>query len=227
MIRAFSLAIAQLGDRAILAVLAKSIAITLLLFAGAGYGLFRLFLWLANRPTVTAWIGGTADTVGTLGGILATIALVYLVFPAVAMLVMGIFADEVVEAVERRHYPERAAKARTPGWGLSIRMALRSAGRVIGYNLLALPFYILLMVTGIGALLLFVLVNAIALGRDLGEMVAVRHMPRDRLPAWLAATRGSRAATGLAATALFMVPGLNLLAPILGAALATHRYRGI
>jgi len=174
---------------------------------------------------VADWLGAGAETASWIGGVLAFVLLAWFAFPAIAIAVIGLFADEVVEAVERRHYPERAATARSPGIARSARMALASAGRVIGYNLLAAPFYLLLLFTAVGPFILFVLVNAVALGRDLGEMVAVRHRPAEAMPAWLAATRGNRAATGLVATGLFMIPIVNLLAPVLGAAVATHMYR--
>lgn len=227
MIQALLLSIGQLGDRRILAVLAKSIAITLLVFAAIGYSLVRAFGWLAALPQVAQWLGGEADTVGVIGGVVAVLLLGWMLFRAIAVAVIGLFADEIVEAVERRHYPARATIARSPGWRRSARMALASVGRALGYNVLASPFYVLLLFTAIGPLLLFMVVNAVALGRDLGEMVAARHLPAERMPQWLATTRGSRAATGLVATALFMLPVVNLLAPILGAAFATHRYRGI
>jgi uncharacterized protein involved in cysteine biosynthesis len=41
---------------------------------------------------------------------------------------------------------------------------------------------------------------------------------------WLRATRGERAILGLLATALFMVPFANFLAPVIGAAMATHLF---
>lgn len=42
MLSAFALAFRQLGDRALIGVLVKSLAITLALFTAAGFGLYRL-----------------------------------------------------------------------------------------------------------------------------------------------------------------------------------------
>ncbi|KKC27495.1 EI24 domain-containing protein, partial [Sphingomonas sp. SRS2] len=91
-------------------------------------------------------------------------------------------------------------------------------------NLVALPFYVLLLVTGIGPLILFVLVNGAAFGRDLGEMVAARHGDRASRRAWLAGSRGGRMLIGSMVTALFLVPFANLIAPVLGVAMTTHFY---
>jgi uncharacterized protein involved in cysteine biosynthesis len=103
-------------------------------------------------------------------------------------------------------------------------LGLRSAGRVIVYNLIALPFYLLLLVTGIGPLILFVIVNGIAFGRDLGEMVAARHGDAAARQAWLGATRLQRMLIGSTVTGLFLVPVANLLAPVFGAAMTVHLF---
>ena len=89
-----------------------------------------------------------------------------------------------------------------------------------------LPAYIALLFTAVGPALLFFAANAWLLGRDLGDMVAVRHMDAAALPAWRAATRGRRTALGAVAAGLFAVPIVNLLAPIVSAALATHLFHG-
>jgi len=223
MIRAFVLSLGQLADPAILRVLAKVIALTLLIFVALG-----ALLWLG----VSRWVGtdfwkGESDYIGiaTLTA-LAGLGLTWLFFRTVAILVMGLFADGVVIAVERRHYPRALSAARNPSMALSLRMGLASMLRAIFFNLLALPLYVLLLFTGIGTVILFALVNAILLGRDLGEMVAVRHMDPAAVRAWLEATRTPRLFLGLVVTGLFVIPLLNLLAPVIGAAMATHLYHG-
>ncbi|MGF7148207.1 uncharacterized protein involved in cysteine biosynthesis [Sphingomonas zeicaulis] len=227
MIRAFWLSVEQLPDRAVLKVLGGTLALTALIFAlafvGLWYGVDALSDWVVR----TWWPGADAYWIERADALIAVVLsfiLGWLLFRAAAIAIMGIFADGVVEAVERRHYPEALAACTPPGWALSLRMALFSAGRAIFFNLLALPVYIILLVTGIGTVVAAIAVNAPLLGRDLGEMVAIRHMDRAALRGWLSATRGRRLALGLVATGLFMVPGLNLLAPILGAAMATHLF---
>ncbi|MEH3159029.1 MAG: EI24 domain-containing protein, partial [Sphingomonas taxi] len=78
--------------------------------------------------------------------------------------------------------------------------------------------------TAIGPAIAFFLVNAWLLGRDLGEMVASRHMDDAAMRGWRRATRGERFVLGLAGTGLFVVPLLNLFAPIVGAGMATHLF---
>jgi uncharacterized protein involved in cysteine biosynthesis len=219
------LAVAQLADPRIRRVLAKSLLLTLLLFAAAA----ALVGWLVTGTNpcglgpldYECTIGGGT---GTVAAILLGLASMWFLFPAMAIGVLGIFADEVVEAVEARHYPAAAASGRSPSFAKGLAVGLRSAGRIVLWNLLAAPFYLLLLVTGVGPFLLFFAVNALALGRDLSEMVAMRHLKGDALKRWLAASRGRRALLGLGATLLFMVPFANLLAPVLGAAIATHLF---
>jgi uncharacterized protein involved in cysteine biosynthesis len=224
MLTPLMLAIRQLSDPRLLGVLAKSLALTLVLFAAIGAALWWLIM---GRDPCALFAGYSCRIGGGSGAIVATLltlAGLWLLFPAIATGVMGLFSDEVVAAVEERHYPRRAEAARKIGHDVALRMALGSAGRLIGYNLIALPFYLLLLLTAIGPVFLFLAVNGAALGRDLGEMVAIRHLDTLGLRRWLDETKGTRWALGLAVTGLFMVPVANLLAPVLGAAMATHVY---
>lgn len=221
MIRAFILSVAQLGDRAILGVLARSLVVTLVLFVVLGAGAW----WLADALVARA--AGTHS--GALAGIAATVTfalLLWFAFRAVAVAVVGVFADAVVEAVERRHYPQALASARAVPLPRSLAMGVGSAARFALVNLVLLPVYLALLVTGVGATLLFFAVNAWLLGRDLGDMVAARHLPRAAMRGWRKATGGRRFLLGLAGTGLFVVPGVNILAPVLGAAMATHLFHG-
>jgi CysZ protein len=154
------------------------------------------------------------------------LAAAWLLFRAVAVPVIGLFADEVVAAIEAKHYPQAAQIAKPASLAVSIRLAIASLIRLIGFNLLALPLYGILMFTAVGPIVLFVAINAVLLGRDLGEMVAIRHMDRATMKGWLDRTRGQRAFMGFAVTGLFLVPILNLIAPIIGAGLATHMFHG-
>ncbi|WP_085810684.1 EI24 domain-containing protein [Sphingomonas sp. TZW2008] len=217
MFGAFARSLAQLGDRPILAVLAKSLALTLAIFALLGAGIWwGLDIWLAG----SRW-GGTLASVGAL---VVTLHVLWLLFRAVAIAVIGLFADTVVAAVERRHYPAALARAREIPLHRAARMGIGSAARFVAINLLLAPLYLILLATGVGTAALFLGVNAWLLGRDLGDMVAARHLPPEALPGWRRATTARRFLLGLAVTLLFLVPFLNFLAPVIGAAMATHLF---
>ncbi|MFE8584730.1 EI24 domain-containing protein [Sphingomonas sp. NCPPB 2930] len=217
MIRAFFLSLAQLGDPAIRRVLFRSLAVTLALFAGAG-----IALWWGVRAALSGWLGAQAGEWSAALIVVVELLAFWLAFRAVAVAVVGLFADDIVAAVEARHYPDRLASARPVPFARGVAMGLGSAGRVIAINLILLPLYIVLLATGVGTAAAFLVVNGWLLARDLGDMVAARHMDRAAMRRWRKATGPARFLLGLAAAALFVVPGVNLLAPVLGASMATH-----
>jgi CysZ protein len=219
MIRALFLSLGQLGDRKIAAVFLKSLAVTIVLLLGLGAG-----LWFGAESLAAHYVGDTGTTLAGAVAVLAALALGWLLFRTVAIAVMDIFADDVVVAVERKHYPTALDTARSMPLARSLTMGLGAAGRAILVNLLMSPIYIVLIVTGIGTPIAFILVNGWLLGRDLGDMVAARHMPREAMRGWRATTRVPRFVLGVAVAGLFVVPVLNLLAPVLGAAMATHLF---
>ena len=141
----------------------------------------------------------------------------FLLFRVVAIAITWIFADDIIDAVEDRYYPQKAAFGKRPGVGAGVHMAVRSIARVVGYNLLALPLYIVLLVTGIGTAIAFMLLNALLLGKDLEDMLIARH----------GASQGSihklpRLLLGFVGTIGMLIPFFNLLAPVLATAMAVH-----
>lgn len=145
----------------------------------------------------------------------------WLFFPAVATMFMGIFIDDVVDAVEEKHYPDHKALHRISpmeSFVLAVKMGLL----IIVINLLALPFYLLLIFTAIGPFILFFILNSYFLGREYFDLVALRHFNKSDAYA-LRKRAGSRVFLGGSAiTLLYIIPIVNLLAPILGAATMVH-----
>lgn len=213
MATAFLRALSSLTDRHLLPIWLKSMGMTLLVFAvlaGAGwYGLAALIgrLWPNDG----------------LGGAVAVVVVViagWLLWRILALAVLQFFADEVVQAVERRDYPEMAANARKLGLREEALRAAGGAGRALLYNLLAFPVALVLAVTGIGAPLVFLAVNAVLLGRELQDMVWLRHRPAPDSPAPLSPLE--RLVLGGGTAVLLTVPVANFVAPFLGAACAVH-----
>ena len=212
-VHAFLLALRDLPQPRVLRVLAQSLALTLLLLAATGAAIFWSARWALAH---WRWLGEAEQDMAGLLVVVAILAGSWLLFRAVAIVVVGLFADGIVADVEGRHYPAAAARAVDVGWRQNIRLALASLVRLVGGNLLALPVYILLLVTGIGTPIFALFVNALLLGRDLEAMVLARHPDRPRFD------RPARWSLGLLSAASFMVPVANLLAPILSAAMAVH-----
>lgn len=221
MIQSFLLSVGQLGDRAFLRVLAKSLTLTLVLLAALGAVLAWGAHWLAADFLL---LGDDAGTLAAVAAAIAAIGIAWLLFRIVAIAVIGLFADEVVEAVEAKHYPAALATARPVPIGRSLRMSATSALRALAVNLFFLPLYLVLLATGIGTAAVFFVVNGWLLGRDLSDMVAARHLPPTAMRAERSATGGRRFVLGLAGTGLLLVPFVNFVAPLIGAAMATHRF---
>jgi uncharacterized protein involved in cysteine biosynthesis len=191
----------SLSDRRIFAVLVKVTILTIVSFLILGIGLWFALLWVFGWGLLTV-------AVIVLSG--------FLLFRVVAVAITWVFADDIIDAVEDRHYPRQAAFGKRPSLGAGVQMAMRSIMRVLGYNLLALPLYVLLLFTGIGTAIAFLLINALLLGRDLEDMLIARHGAKgaiNKLP---------RLMLGLMGTAGMLVPLVNLLVPILATATAVH-----
>lgn len=219
MIEAFFLSLGQLLDRRIAMVFLKSLLVTLILFVILGVGLWYGVHWATAR-----WIGPDAGAFADIAVIVVILGAHWLLFRAIAIGVIGIFADEVVAAVEAKHYPGAHADARDVPFGRSVAMGLGSGLRILLVNLALSPLYIALLVTGIGTAVVFFVVNSWLLGRDLGDMVAARHMRYGELSKWRRRTSTRRFILGMFGTGLLLVPLVNLVAPVIGAAMATHAF---
>ncbi len=221
MVDAFFLSVTQLGDRTFLKVLAKSLTVTLILLLGVG----ALMAWGAGWAARDGFaLGEGAGALAAVAATLLAVALAWLLFRAIAIAVVGLFADEVVEAVEARHYPDALAGARPVPFVRSAAMGTRSVLRTLGINLLCVPLYLLLLPTGVGTPIALFVVNGWLLGRDLFDMVAARHLSRAEMHSERHATRTRRFLLGLAGTGLLMIPFVNFVAPLIGAAMATHQF---
>jgi CysZ protein len=218
--RSLSLGLSQLADRRILGVLVKSLLVTLVITVALGLSI----IWLGQRGLGWLRWGEDAATLAGIALVLGVIAGSWLLFRAIAIPVVNFFSDEIVLAVEARHYPQALASAQPMTLATGIRLGLASVGRLLLFNLIALPFYLFLIFTAVGPIILFFLINAVLLGRDLGDMVSVRHTDKAARKAWLTQTRTERFLLGLIVSGIFLLPFVNLLAPVLGAAAMTHLF---
>lgn len=213
--RAFALALTQLTDPTILRVLAKSLLVTVAIFAALG-----LAAWQGLAAVLTAYAAGYEGFSGVIA-LVMTVFGGWLLFRIVALAVLQFFADNVVRAVERRHYSAAASVPDVP-FTSELAASGRALLRVLGINAVVLPLALLLLVTGVGPALLLWAANAWLVGRELTEMVWLRHGGRSQPPV----SKTTRFLLGGIVAALLMVPGVNLLAPVLGAAAATHLVHG-
>ena len=213
--RALALALGQLGDPRIVGVLGKTALGTLAIFASLG-GLLLIGL--------SHYLGSTGIALsGELSGLLAiaiTVLAGWFLFRVVALFVLQFFAEDVVRAVEQKYYPETAHSLRAIPLGEEVANASRSLLRTVLANAAALPVAGVLLATGVGAPAVFWAVNAWLIGRELRDMVWLRHRADPGEPAPMGAA--TRFLLGGVVVALLAIPFVNLIAPIVGAASATH-----
>lgn len=196
--------------QSILLTLAILIAAAVALFFGGDY-LLSLWGWGIE-------LGTWKYTIGLAMGLL----LIWFLFRSVAILVIWIFADDIAEAIEWEHYSHSALSATKPSWMKSLVIGLRSLLRAIVYNLLALPLYIIALFTVVGTPIIFLIINGLLLGKELEEMIALRHQsPIDSTNDW-SMGKFERFSLGFAMNAAMMIPFVNFLIPVIGVAAATH-----
>jgi CysZ protein len=216
MITAISLGFQSMKDKKIMGVLGTVMALTLVSFILLGLALWFALGWLFAAIGIaegSAWSALASAAILLIGGLV--------LFRVIAVAITWVFADDIIDAVEAKHYPFEAVRGARPGAAKSLKMGLKSAGRALGYNLLALPVYLLLLVTGLGAPLVFLAVNALLLGRDLEDMLVARH--GHHLAGF---GKIERLMLGLAGTAGMMVPLLQFIIPVVATATAVHIAHG-
>jgi uncharacterized protein involved in cysteine biosynthesis len=147
------------------------------------------------------------------------LASVFLMVP-VATAFIGIFLDQIADAVEERHYPA-LPPARPIGLAEGILDGVKMLGVVIGVNLVALVAYLIFAPI---APLLFWGINGILLGREYAQLVALRRSDAAGAARFRKRHRGQIFAAGVLMAVPLTIPVVNLLVPILGAATFTHLY---
>ncbi|HIJ63586.1 MAG TPA: hypothetical protein HPQ04_12905 [Rhodospirillaceae bacterium] len=219
MIQSLARAIGQLPDPRFRRLLVKSVGVTVLfyvlLYLAVGWGLQQMALFGIT------WIDRLTDL---LGGV-AALVLTLLLFPGVVTLVLSFLLDEVAEAVEARYYPG-LAPPRRQSTGDQVIGALRFSLATVAVNLVALPFYLLLLFVGIGPAV-YLLVNAYLLSRDYFETAAWRRLTPGEAAALRRAHGGRLMAGGLVIALLSSVPLVNLLAPLIAAAAMVHEVQAL
>lgn len=147
------------------------------------------------------------------------IAFAYLL-PAVSAIVAGYFLDDVAEVVERGSYPADPPGRALP-FGKALLYALRFAGLVLVVNMFAL---LLFFIPGINIGVFFI-ANAYLLSREYFELAAGRFWPQEDVVRLRTQYRGAILAAGAVLAGLVLIPVLNLITPIFGAALMVHLHK--
>jgi uncharacterized protein involved in cysteine biosynthesis len=228
MFSALAKAFGQLSDPAFRRVLLRSVLAALVVFIAVWVAAWIGLSWLgealsgwvaAQEPggfwvEVVEWVFGAAGVVGVL------IASFFL-FPGVMLVALTLMLDDIAEAVERRHYPE-LPPARAQPIGEAVTTALAFAAVMLLLNLIALPFYLLLLFVPPLNLFVFYLLNGYLLGREYFELVAARRFDADGVRRLRRRYKGRVMLAGVVIAFLVTVPIVNLVTPVVATGFMLH-----
>lgn len=219
---AFFRALGQIGDRRFRRVLLLGVLLALALLAGFYAAFLQLIWWLTPDSVEIPFVGPVAgiETLLGWGSLLVMLALSVFLMVPVASVFTGLFLEDIVDAVEDRHYPALPPATPLP-WAEALRQSVNFLGVVLAVNLGALFLY---PFVGPFTPVLFWAVNGFLLGREYFTLVALRRLPpveaaalrrRNRLRLW---------AAGTLMAAPLSIPVVNLVVPVLGVATFTHLF---
>ena len=146
-------ALSILTERSCWKVVRRGILITAGVFAVLIAGVW----WILAEVTVfkIGWLDNALDILGGLSALVLT----WLLFPAVATLMMTLYLEKIFAAVESRHYPGLPPTRAQP-LTESIAIVVRLTAVLVVINLIALPVY---LIPGLGPVVAYLL-NAHLLG---------------------------------------------------------------
>ena len=216
MITALLRAILQLSDPALRRVIWFSVSVTGLGFAALAVATSKGLAGV--HVTGILWLDAILDV---LGGIAVLVPLV-LLMPVALPAVSSLFLDDVVAAVERRHYPSAppprlqtlAELAGTTARFLAVSATL---------NLLVLPLY---LIPGMN-LIVFLVLNGILLGRNTLEQVAGLHLTPSAVRTLRQRHRTRVFLAGTVISGLTTVPAVNLIVPVIATAFMVHIFHAL
>ena len=220
MIRSFSLAIRQLPDPAFRRVLLRALLLATIVFVGLAA---VVWFFLAGTDFFTFWLLETI--IDVLGGV-AVVVVTWLLFPAVASFFVTLFLEDIVGAVEERHYPDDPPPHTIP-LSTTVVVSLRFTTVALALNVLALPFYLLTFWFPPFALALFYCLNGYLLSREYYELVALRRLDARAATSLRKANRQRLFLAGVIITFLFTVPIVNLFASVIGVAAMAHLFHSL
>lgn len=222
---AFFKALGQIGDRRFRRVMLMGIGLSFLLLAA----IYALFLgaiqWFVPETVEIPFLGpvGGLDTLLSWGSLVLMIGLsVFLMMP-VASAFVGLFLEDVADAVEDRHYPHLPPATPVGLVDASID-ALNLFGAVVAANIAALFLY---PFAGPFVPVVFWAVNGYLLGREYFTLVAMRRLGRQGARELRARHAGTVWLAGTLMAAPLSIPLLNLAIPVLGVATFTHLFHAL
>jgi len=220
--RDFLKAFEQVVEPELRSVLIRAILLTIIALVLAAWGLRELLIWTlgdwSRNFGIANWIGN--EFVGVFfsaAAIFSTMA--FLALP-VTSAVIGLFADEIAGAVERKHYP-----------GLGFPKEMSRIAQIAG----SLKFFLLVSAANLIALaaylavpplapVIFLAMNGYLIGREYYTLCAELRVSKDDTDSIRRRNRIAIWLEGSAVAFLLSIPILNLVVPLVGIAAFTHAF---
>ncbi len=216
MISALARAFGQLPDPVFRRVIVKtflwSIALSVALFLLAGWGVTFI------DATGIGFLDGAIEFLGAA----AALVIAMLLFPGLAMIVVGFFLEQIARAVEARHYPG-LADSRPQPLHVAVWAATRLGAVTVALNLVVLPIYLVPVIN----VFVFYALNGYLLGREYFELAALRRLDEPSARQ-MRRRHGTRVfVAGVVITVLLSIPFVNWFMPVIAAAFIVHVFQGM
>lgn len=214
-------ALSQLSDPKFQKVLWRSVFIAAALLLVPFLGITGLLDWMLPDTVTLPWLGELSIHGGllSLAGLVTVFVLSFLMFP-VATLIIGLFLEEISDAVEARYYPNLPAVKR-----LNIIPVMIDAFQFIGImvlaNIAALLAYVIVPVF---AIFIFWALNGYLMGREYFQLVAARRIGMKQAKRLRKKYFSQIWVAGILVAIPLSIPVVNIIVPILGIAVFTHQF---
>ena len=162
-----------------------------------------------------AWVLWLSDKVGFLGWFSPLLlAGIFLLFPSIMVGVLFLFADMVIGVIEQNHYgqTQKIDKPFIKGLIETMQFSLK----MMGYNIVFLPLYIILIFIPPLSFALYLLINGWLLAKEYFQTIGSRYHDNDALSDHWSGARLPLVLYCMVLSAGLVVPFLNLFIPIIG-----------
>ncbi len=214
MFSAITKAIGQLDDKAFRSVLLKALALTAGIFILVGFGASESLNLVPEFEY--GWVNTVISFLAGLGFLLGG----FFLFPLVISALIGLFLDDISDAVEKEHYPQDAPAHNVPLLS-SIWDAVKFLALVIVCNIIVLPLYFVPVIN----LFVYYLLNGYLIAREYFQMVAIRHHDMEEVTRLRKKNATELYMMGIVIAFSLTIPIVNLVAPIVATAAMVHLYK--
>lgn len=216
MISALFKSFSQISDPRFRRVWLKGFAYSVLLFL-----VIVALAWFLLAQIDVVGIGWIDWVIAGLGG-LGVFVIAIILFPGLALIVIGAMLEEIARAVEARHYPD-LPPPRDQRWGEIAGTLAKLITLTAMLNIAALPLYLVPVLN----ILVFYALNGILLGREYYDLVSLRRLDPREAVAVRRRRRFRLFADGVIIAFLLSIPFIGWTMAVVATAFMVHEFEAI